>query len=138
VGLHNQGATCYMNSLLQTLFCLPPVRLAVYQLPTDPRQLRSGAGQAEGGGGGCPLGRHGCGGLDCSVPRPVIRCCLPRAHWLWLAVDLSAPSTSPRRSGGSNASPRASVPLALQRLFYRMQVRGLGVHPQRGRREGDT
>eukprot|EP01047_Picozoa_sp_COSAG01_P109281 COSAG01_NODE_38162_length_493_cov_1.324873_1_plen_61_part_10 len=61
-----------------------------------------------------------------------MRCCLPRAHWLWLAVDLSVPSTSPRGSG-ANAASRASVPLALQRLFYRMQVRSLGVHPQRGR-----
>ena len=35
VGLKNQGATCYMNSLLQTLFHLPLFRQAVYQLPTS-------------------------------------------------------------------------------------------------------
>lgn len=35
VGLKNQGATCYMNSLLQTLYHLGKFRQAVYSLPTD-------------------------------------------------------------------------------------------------------
>lgn len=35
VGLKNQGATCYMNSLLQALYHVPMFRKAVYQLPTD-------------------------------------------------------------------------------------------------------
>lgn len=35
VGLKNQGATCYMNSLLQSLFCTNAFRRAVYQIPTE-------------------------------------------------------------------------------------------------------
>ncbi|TYZ61201.1 hypothetical protein PybrP1_005954 [[Pythium] brassicae (nom. inval.)] len=34
VGLKNQGATCYMNSLLQTLFHLRAFRQAVYETPS--------------------------------------------------------------------------------------------------------
>ncbi|KAK9471279.1 uncharacterized protein V1510DRAFT_420556 [Dipodascopsis tothii] len=35
VGLKNQGATCYMNSLLQSLYFTRYFRKAVYQIPTD-------------------------------------------------------------------------------------------------------
>jgi len=35
VGLKNQGATCYMNSLLQTLYFTHRLRKAVYQMPTE-------------------------------------------------------------------------------------------------------
>ncbi|KAK4777741.1 hypothetical protein SAY87_017928 [Trapa incisa] len=33
VGLKNQGATCYMNSVLQTLYHIPYFRKAVYKMP---------------------------------------------------------------------------------------------------------
>jgi ubiquitin carboxyl-terminal hydrolase 47 len=36
VGLSNQGATCYLNSLLQTLFMTPDFRTALYQWRYDP------------------------------------------------------------------------------------------------------
>ncbi|XP_066936124.1 ubiquitin carboxyl-terminal hydrolase 7-like [Clytia hemisphaerica] len=35
VGLKNQGATCYMNSLLQTLYLTNKLRKAVYLMPTE-------------------------------------------------------------------------------------------------------
>ena len=34
VGLSNQGATCYMNSMLESLFHLPDFRRIVYNMPT--------------------------------------------------------------------------------------------------------
>src|SRR6202044_2355675 len=34
VGLKNQGATCYLNSLLQSLYFTNAFRKAVYQIPT--------------------------------------------------------------------------------------------------------
>jgi ubiquitin C-terminal hydrolase len=35
VGLQNQGATCYMNSMLQSLFHVPAFRRLVYAIPTS-------------------------------------------------------------------------------------------------------
>jgi ubiquitin carboxyl-terminal hydrolase 7 len=34
VGLKNQGATCYMNSMLQSFFCTPAFRRFVFEIPT--------------------------------------------------------------------------------------------------------
>ena len=36
VGLSNQGATCYLNSLIQTLFMTPDFRRAVFKWKYDP------------------------------------------------------------------------------------------------------
>ena len=35
VGLTNQGVTCYMNSLFQTLYFANQLRMAVYKMPTE-------------------------------------------------------------------------------------------------------
>ena len=40
-GLLNQGATCYMNSLLQALYHLPAFRRVIYKMPTDPSNKKS-------------------------------------------------------------------------------------------------
>ncbi|OJJ48937.1 hypothetical protein ASPZODRAFT_129272 [Penicilliopsis zonata CBS 506.65] len=40
VGLRNQGATCYLNSLLQSLYFTNAFRRAVYQIPTEAEASR--------------------------------------------------------------------------------------------------
>lgn len=40
VGLKNQGATCYLNSLLQSLYFTNAFRKAVYQIPTETETTR--------------------------------------------------------------------------------------------------
>uniref|UniRef100_A0A914W615 Ubiquitin carboxyl-terminal hydrolase 7 n=1 Tax=Plectus sambesii TaxID=2011161 RepID=A0A914W615_9BILA len=46
IGLKNQGATCYMNSLLQTLFFTNKLRRAVYQMPTERDDPQTSVGLA--------------------------------------------------------------------------------------------
>ncbi|KAF2685136.1 ubiquitin carboxyl-terminal hydrolase 21 [Lentithecium fluviatile CBS 122367] len=46
VGLKNQGATCYLNSLLQSLFFTNAFRKAVYQIPTDEDEIRNNSAYA--------------------------------------------------------------------------------------------
>lgn len=41
VGLKNQGATCYLNSLLQSLYFTNAFRKAVYQIPTESEAVRT-------------------------------------------------------------------------------------------------
>lgn len=40
VGLKNQGATCYMNSLLQTLYNINYFRQSVYHMPTTDEEAQ--------------------------------------------------------------------------------------------------
>ena len=40
VGLKNAGATCYMNSVLQQLYMIPPVRKGIMDVEEPARQLR--------------------------------------------------------------------------------------------------
>ncbi|KAF2859744.1 cysteine proteinase [Piedraia hortae CBS 480.64] len=46
VGLRNQGATCYLNSLLQSLYLTNAFRQAVYQIPTETEQAGGNASSA--------------------------------------------------------------------------------------------
>jgi len=46
VGLRNQGATCYLNSLLQSLYLTGAFRKAVYQIPTDDEEERAASNSA--------------------------------------------------------------------------------------------
>ncbi|EPX73668.1 ubiquitin carboxy terminal hydrolase Ubp22 [Schizosaccharomyces octosporus yFS286] len=46
VGLKNQGATCYMNSLLQSLYIIGTFRKIVYQVPTEKDESKNGIAYA--------------------------------------------------------------------------------------------
>ncbi|KAF2090688.1 cysteine proteinase [Saccharata proteae CBS 121410] len=46
VGLKNQGATCYLNSLLQSLYFTNAFRKAVYQIPTEEDAERTNSAYA--------------------------------------------------------------------------------------------
>lgn len=41
IGLKNQGATCYLNSLIQSLYFTDAFRKAVYQIPTEAEAAKS-------------------------------------------------------------------------------------------------
>lgn len=38
-GIHNEGATCYINSLLQSLFCINKFRRIIYSIPIEPKDV---------------------------------------------------------------------------------------------------
>lgn len=46
VGLINQGATCYLNALLQSLFVIPQFRELVLSVPFQPSVLQNADEQA--------------------------------------------------------------------------------------------
>jgi ubiquitin carboxyl-terminal hydrolase 7 len=46
VGMKNQGATCYLNSLLQSLYFTNAFRKAVYQIPTEDDQTKANSAWA--------------------------------------------------------------------------------------------
>eukprot|EP00049_Salpingoeca_infusionum_P026790 m.27923 g.27923 ORF g.27923 m.27923 type:complete len:1216 (-) comp8999_c0_seq1:3944-7591(-) len=45
VGLNNQGATCYLNSLIQSLFMTPEFRNALYRWTPPPKVAKAGEGE---------------------------------------------------------------------------------------------
>ncbi|PAV73868.1 hypothetical protein WR25_16057 [Diploscapter pachys] len=46
IGLKNQGATCYMNSILQTFFFTNKLRKAVYEMPVSDEPVEANVGLA--------------------------------------------------------------------------------------------
>lgn len=39
-GMVNEGTTCYLNSVMQSLFMMNPFRRAIYELKVDPDELK--------------------------------------------------------------------------------------------------
>jgi ubiquitin C-terminal hydrolase len=96
VGLRNQGATCYLNSLMQALFHIGAFRRAVYQMPSA-RPVAAVAAAAAAAATGDGIGDTGKGD----------------------AVRLPAQQQQQHQS---TATDKQNVALALQRLFFRLQT----------------
>lgn len=100
VGLKNQGATCYMNSLLQTLYNINQFR-----------KVGHGGGQATASGLCRPWRAHIRAAK--STGRPPLVCLRPQAVY--------------HMPTSEDDDPAKSMPLALQSVFYK--VRGCVVVP---------
>lgn len=121
VGLKNQGATCYMNSLLQTLYNINyfrqvdtlPTASAMIEAFCDVERVERSIQLGKTSGVRCPVSSH----QTCS-----------------LAERQRKMRLRPERDGGNSLQavyhmptseeelPSRSIPLALQSLFFKVQV----------------
>jgi hypothetical protein len=103
VGLSNQGATCYMNSLMQALFMSPEFRGAVYNWSFDDKcmsdwqKLRAKAKSNEGTSGE------------------------EKNEWLTLAADTEK-SEDDKFNEFRAKKEGLSIPRQLQKLFVQLQL----------------
>jgi len=119
IGLSNQGATCYMNSLIQTLFMTPEFRNGLYNWSFDEKYRTEIEKQ------GVHNGKAENGTAEVATPPAADS---DAAHNGTAATNGSAKATA----NGNGAGPfsaeerekkeRSSIPLQLQRLFARLQL----------------
>ena len=73
VGLRNQGATCYLNSLVQALFMTPSFRASVSELgELDAAGAAAGRGTAAAGAGAGAAAAGGSAAVSATEPLPAV------------------------------------------------------------------
>jgi hypothetical protein len=153
VGIANQGATCYMNSLLQALYFTGQFRQNVLLMPTaaedfvPPGQERIGVEESESVDdvGASVVEGNAPDGVDLAVEatgRSALASPLPGDKVRLYAYCLTSAFLNPRWLRVSNSPvPRAcsaclvsrlqesesNVALAIQRVFYRLQTSHVAV-----------
>lgn len=145
VGLSNQGATCYLNSLLQSLFMTPEFRDAIYRYKMDAEERRGrastgdvAAARTEDGGPQDTVDKPateaagtGGGGSQDAVDKPATAAAGAEDGDSQDAVD--KPATAAAAASPAAVSPVSSdeteagdsltdfIPYQLQRLFLQLQ-----------------
>ena len=95
VGLKNQGATCYLNAFLQTLFHLPAFRSATYRLPISLEKNATSSAQSPSSTSGATRALNSTGELS--------------IH------------NSASQAAGTTTAAKKGVAFQLAKLFYKMQ-----------------
>ncbi|KAI9219153.1 hypothetical protein BC828DRAFT_399081 [Blastocladiella britannica] len=104
VGLKNQGATCYMNSILQSLYCTNYFRRAVYQIPLPGAAVAAIEGASESSSSSSPAApTRSVGGAPptASEQRSVTRA-LQRLFYFMQTADDAVETNELTRSFGWN------------------------------------
>ncbi len=114
VGLANQGATCYLNSLLQSLFMTPEFRHAIYRYnPTQSEKANANGHKAgKATSAASVASSHGTSStLDHIAPLTA-----------WSPYDLEDEDDDSDSEKSGPPKVARSIPFELQRLFVQLQV----------------
>eukprot|EP00467_Chlorarachnion_reptans_P025390 CAMPEP_0114531470 /NCGR_PEP_ID=MMETSP0109-20121206/26081_1 /TAXON_ID=29199 /ORGANISM="Chlorarachnion reptans, Strain CCCM449" /LENGTH=1498 /DNA_ID=CAMNT_0001714333 /DNA_START=115 /DNA_END=4611 /DNA_ORIENTATION=+ len=126
VGLDNQGATCYLNSLIQTMYMTPKLREALYSL-TDEELGAEFIDQDDGPAQHDVDALTAMGFPESSVIKALTKHPGDRENameWLF-TYDPSTDPESTKEGAAGSKKPKGKawkIPIALQRLFSELEL----------------